>query len=105
MIQHINKMENNNVEYILEKLSKIEDDKDSCITWNDEERKQLLQIYLLISKKETYIFDLIYHCHRCDSWEDIFRDYDPVYLIDKANGVKVAIDELTEPEDMDATKT
>jgi hypothetical protein len=42
-------------------------------------------------EKESHIFHLIYQYHSCDSWEDIFRDYDKTYLKDKAKGVKIAI--------------
>ena len=58
--------------------------------------KQLLDIYLIISKKETHIFNLIYTYHECDSWEDIFRDYNRNYLEDKAIGVEIAIDGVME---------
>ena len=42
------------------------------------------------------LFDLIYKYHGCDSWEDIFRDYDKVYLKDKVIGVEIAIKEIVE---------
>lgn len=64
--------------------------------WSLEEKKKLLDIYYIISKKEEYIFDLIYTYHGCDSWEDIFRDYDTNYLTNKAIGVKIAIDEINQ---------
>lgn len=76
---------------ILDKLQKIKDDKD----WNDwtlEEKKEMLEIYLSICKKEKYLFELIYNIHGCDTWEDIFRDYDSQYLDDKTDGVKEALD-------------
>jgi len=57
-----------------------------------------LDIYLIISKKENHIFKLIYGYHGCDSWEDIFRDYDRQYLKDKATGVEIAINEITEQQ-------
>ena len=53
-------------------------------------------MYFIISKKEINIFNLIYAYHGCDGWEDVFRDYDENYLKDKANGVEIAIDEITE---------
>ena len=93
-------MNNVNTDHILKKLSEIEHEKDSCKKWSLEEKKKLLQIYLIISKKEKYIFDLIYGCHGCDSWEDIFRDYDTTYLLNKADGVQVAIEELSEIEEI-----
>jgi len=61
-----------------------------------KEIKQLLDIYLVISKKENHIFDLIYNYHGCDSWEDIFRDYNTKYLKNKATGVEIAINEIIE---------
>ena len=88
----------------IEKLNQIsEENKLFCgfrsrelTNWSLEEQKQLLDIYYIISKKEHHILDLIYYHHRCDSWEDIFRDYDKNLLKDKAVGVKIAIDEITE---------
>jgi hypothetical protein len=59
-----------------------------------DEIKQLLDIYFIISKKETQIFKLIYSYHGCDSWEDIFRDYKKKYFEDKADGVEIAIPEV-----------
>jgi len=64
--------------------------------WSLEEKKRLLEIYLIISKKESQIFDLIYRYHGCDSWEDIFRDYNKTDLDDKAKGVEIAINEINE---------
>lgn len=82
-------------ENIIDKLTKIED-KTSWKNWSLEEKKNLLDIYFIISKKETHIFDLIYNYHGCDSWEDIFRDYDSKYLEDKIIGVEIAINEIVE---------
>ena len=45
------------MENIIDKLTKIEDD-NSWENWTLEEKKQLLDIYFIISKKETHIFDL-----------------------------------------------
>ena len=83
------------MENIINKLNKIEDEHPFC-DWNLEEIQKLLNIYLIFSKKENHIFDLIYGYHGCDSWEDIFRDYDMTYLKDKERGVKIAIDEINE---------
>ena len=83
------------MENIIDKLTKIEDS-NSCENWTLEEKKQLLDIYFIISKKETHIFDLIYKYHGCDSWEDIFRDYDSEYLENKKRGVEIAINEIVE---------
>ena len=83
------------MENIIDKLTKIEDD-NSWENWTLEEKKKLLDIYFKISQKETHIFDLIYNYHGCDSWEDIFRDYDTKYLEDKTIGVEIAINEIVE---------
>jgi hypothetical protein len=82
------------MENILEKLNKIENTKNKFDNWSLEEIKQLLDMYFIISKKENHIFRLIYSYHGCDSWEDIFRDYDMQYLKDKAIGVEIAINEI-----------
>lgn len=73
---------------ILERLNNNEVD---WSTWSKEERKKMITLYYLISKNESAILDLIYRYHSCDSWEDIFRDYDTDYLRDKMIGVKIAL--------------
>ncbi len=85
------------MENIINKLRKTEDE-NSLNDWSLEEKKKLLDIYLIITKKETQIFDLIYYYHGCDTWEDIFRDYDPQYLEDKKTGVEKAIKEINSAE-------
>ena len=82
------------MENIIEKLKQINDRK-AFDDWSLEEQQQLLEIYLIISKKESNIFDLIYKYHGCDSYEDIFRDYKIRFLQEKADGVKIAVDEIT----------
>lgn len=52
--------------------------------WSTTEKKKLLKIYLLFCQKEEEIFNN----HGCDSWEDIFRDYDEEYIKDKTMGVE-----------------
>lgn len=79
-------------ENILDKLEKEEDEK----KWTLEEKKKLLEIYYKISKNEETIFQIIYRHHVCDSWEDVFRDYDARYLQDKAVGVKIALDMINQ---------
>jgi len=86
----------NNIEKIIEKLNKIEYNKNPWKNWTLEEIKNLLEIYYVISKKESYLFDLIYIYHGSDSYEDIFRDYDTQYLHDKTDGVKEALDYVNE---------
>jgi hypothetical protein len=82
------------MEQIIEKLDKLEYGKKAWKNWSKEEIKLLLNMYWVISKKEASIFELIYQYHGGDSWEDIFRDYNEVYLDDKAVGVKEALDNL-----------
>jgi len=89
-------MENINTETIIEKLNKITENKNAWKNWNLDEQLKLLNIYLMICKKETFIFDLIWQHHGCDSWEDIFRDYDESYLDDKISGIEVAIESINE---------
>jgi len=84
----------NNYNKILNKFILLKEDKSGWDNWTLEEKKALLEIYLIISKKEKFIFKLIWDNHGCDSWEDIFRDYNKNYLIEKANGVEVAIETL-----------
>ncbi len=79
------------METIIEKLKAPNSD---CNKWCLEDKKQLLELYLLISKKEHHIFKLIYDNHDCDSFEDIFRDFSMNYLDDKIRGVKVALENL-----------
>jgi hypothetical protein len=81
------------MEHIIEKLKQLTN-KNAWDDWTVEEKRRLLDIYFIISKKESHIFDLIFTYHGCDSWEDIFRDYDVQYLKDKADGVKIAIREI-----------
>jgi len=87
------------MENIIEKLKQLKDndnkkDKKAFDNWSLEEKEQLIDLYWLISKKESYIFDLIYQYHGCDSWEDIFRDYKIRFLKDKADGVEIALEEI-----------
>ena len=86
------------MENIIDKLNQIKDKRNIFDNWSSEEIKQLLNIYLIISKKEHHIFNLIYNYHDCDSWEDIFRDYDIDYLKDKLRGVEIAIEKIEEIE-------
>jgi hypothetical protein len=92
------------MEIVIEKLNQIKDNKQGFDNWSLEEQKQLLDIYLIISKKETHIFKLIYDYHGCDNWEDIFRDYDIKFLQDKAVGVEIAIEEITEQINIEKQK-
>jgi hypothetical protein len=92
------------MENLIERLDKIKDNKNPFNSWSLDEIKQLLDIYFIISKKETHIFELIYSYHGCDSWEVIFRDYNINYLESKTNGVEVAIKEVMEQIDIKKQK-
>lgn len=85
---------NYNMEAIIEKLKTL--DNTSWEDWNIEEIQQLLRLYSTISKYESHIFKIIYRYHGCDSWEDIFRDYDMQYLKDKERGVDIALEMIEE---------
>jgi hypothetical protein len=82
------------MENLIDKLDKI--DTNGFKNWSLNEIKQLLDIYFIISKKENHIFNLIYSYHGCDSWEDIFRDYNIKYFEIKAEGVEISINEVME---------
>jgi hypothetical protein len=79
------------MENIIEKLSKLSMSDDAWNNWTLEEKRKLLELYYIISQKETQIFNLIYRFHGFDTYESIFRDYDPQYLQDKIEGVEEAI--------------
>ena len=85
------------METIIEKLKHIKDENPNPWKgWSLKEKKQVLEIYYLFSKKEAQIYDLIYSYHGCDSWEDIFRDYSRSLLRDKAEGVEITIEAIDE---------
>ena len=75
-------------------IEKLDQEKNNFDNWNIKEIQKLLDIYLIISKKEDLIFNLIYRYHGCDSWEDVFRDYNINYLRDKVSGIEVAINAI-----------
>ncbi len=86
------------MENIIKKLENLEEDeygnKNIWANWSKEELHELLKIYFTISKKEHHIFKLIYSYHETDCYEDIFRDYDEQYFIDKSDGVEIAINTI-----------
>ena len=85
------------METIIEKLKNVNDqNQNPWKGWSLKEKKQLLEIYYLFSKKEAHLYDLIYSYHGCDSWEDIFRDYSKSFLSDKAEGVEITIEAIDE---------
>ena len=92
------------MENLIEKLDKIKDNKNPFDDWSLDEIKQLLDLYFIISKKENHIFNLIYRFHGCDSWENMFRDYNIKYLEDKADGVEIAINGVMEQIDREKQK-
>lgn len=80
---------------IVKKLSEKDTD---FKKWSKSERKALLDLYRIISSNEPAILDFVYSYHGCDSWEDIFRDYNESLLSDKEEGVKVALSNFEEWE-------
>jgi hypothetical protein len=82
-------------------LSKLQNEESNLNNFKYKEIKQLLEIYLIFCKKEHEIFKMIYSLHGCDSYEDIFRDYDYRYMEDKTSVVEIAINELDELDDND----
>ncbi len=92
------------MENLIEKLDKMKDNKNPFNDWSLDEIKQLLNSYFIISKKENHIFNLIYRFHGCDSWEDLFRDYNIKYLEDKADGVEIAINVVMEQIERETQK-
>jgi len=87
-----------NSDKILEKLENLKETKEFFLKWSTEEKIQLLKMYHIFCKKEAEIFNLIYGYHECDSWEDIFRDYNPHLIQNKTRGVEIAIENLGKPE-------
>ena len=92
------------MEDVIEKLKRIDaNDRRAFDNWSLEEIRKLLNIYYIFSTKEHCILDLIYTYHECDSFEEIFRDYDIINLQDKSVGIEIAIDNIT--EDINKQKT
>jgi len=87
-----------------ELLSKLQNEESNLNNFKYKEIKKLLEIYLIFCKKEDEIFKMISSLHGCDSYEDIFRDYDYRYMEDKTSGVEIAINELDELNDNDNDK-
>ena len=77
-----------------ELLTKLENKEFKRKNFYHKEIKKLLQIYLIFCKKEDEVFKMIYSLHGCDTYEDIFRDFDYRYIEDKIAGVEIALNEL-----------
>ena len=87
------------MEIIIEKLKNLKEGENNVWKgWKLEEKKQLLEIYYIFSKKERHLYDLIYNFH---GYEDIFRDYSRSFLRDKAKGVEEAINSIKKELDKD----
>ena len=86
---------NKYMENIIKKLKSQPDySSEPWENWSLEELHKLLELYLIISKKEANIFKLIYSYHGTDCFEDIFRDYDDRHLEEKAEGVEIAVQNI-----------
>jgi hypothetical protein len=66
------------------------------VNMTSQDKCKLLKIYYILLNKEDEIFDLIYSYHGCDSYEDIFRDYDITISEEKAEGVMVALENMND---------
>lgn len=85
------------MERLMEKLEQIDDESgEPWKEWTLQEKKELLEVYWKLCKKEHVLFALIYRWHGCDSFEDIFRDYNGRILDDKEQGVEIAIKNIEE---------
>ena len=85
---------------ILDKLDKVTTSSDEeWDEWTLWEKISLLELYKLFCNKEANIFRLIYNNQGCDSFEDIFRDFNMVDVNDKILGVQLAIDSLIEQQE------
>ena len=69
--------------------------------WVDFMREDIVAwiIQISICLKEANIFRMIYNNQGCDSFEDIFRDFNMVDVNDKILGVQLAIDSLVEQQE------
>lgn len=84
------------IDHILEKLERSKKYTYIWRDWTVEEKKKLLETYLVISEKEAEIFDLICLCTGSDTWDNIFRDYTSQDLHDKVDGIEYALAKLEE---------
>lgn len=86
---------NKYIENIINKLKSQPDySSEPWKNWSLEEKRKLLELYLIISKKEENIYKLIYSYQDTDCFEDIFRDYDYKDLQEKAEGVEIAVNNI-----------
>jgi hypothetical protein len=76
--------------YILTKLHYLE--QKDFTTWSESDKKSILDIYLLISKNESKLLDLVYSYHDDDSYQYICRDYDSHAIKLKVNSIEIALD-------------
>lgn len=101
-----NKISINEMNNILEKLAKVtsssqQEEWKEWEEWTLDEKISLLELYKLFCIKEANIFRMIYNHQGCDSYEDIFRDFNMVDVNDKIIGVQLAIDSIIEQRDYD----
>jgi hypothetical protein len=88
---------NKYMENIIKKLTSQPDySSEPWENWSLEELHKLLELYLIICKKEANIFELVYSYQDTDFLEDIFRDYDDRRLSEKADGVEIAVKNIVE---------
>jgi len=66
-----------------------------------DEKKEILKLYYIMMKHEALLCDLVYSFHGCDSWEDIFRDYNEYDIEAKSEGILIAIQNIEEMSNPD----
>jgi hypothetical protein len=71
---------------------------------SSQQQLELLKKELERVKHEINISKLIYSCHGCDSYEDLFRDNIP-RLTEKMDGIQIAIDTYNNSDDSDNSDT
>ena len=84
------------METVLQKLNDLGNDERIWGSWTLEEKRMLLELYSLISRRETIIMDMIHRYRRSDKWAHIFREYDRNLIHDKADGVRDTIEYINE---------
>ena len=84
------------METLLKKLDDLGNEDIIWRSWTMEEKKMLLELYSLVSRRENHIMSLIHRYRRSDKWEHIFRDYDRNYIHDKSDGVRDTIEYMNE---------
>ena len=73
---------------IIEKLANLEKSENPFESWTMEDKKKLIELYLLISNNESKIFNFIFQFKNCDCFGNQYLQY----LEDKSEGVIEVLD-------------